>query len=85
MRVPDRFTHSIESWLPSLTTETYHFSLTPILYPKSPKCVFIGDIHADPRGFMTALYIAKVVDHHGQWIGDNTQIVLLGDVLDGKR
>lgn len=85
MHVPNRFTHLIESWLPSLTTETYNFPLTNISYPKQSKCIFIGDIHADPRGFMTALYISNLVDHRGIWTGGSACLVLLGDVLDGKR
>lgn len=85
MSVPDRFTHQIESWLSSLTTETYEFPLTKTEYGKQYNCVFVGDIHADPRGFMTALYIANMIDTYGRWIGNDGCLVLLGDVLDGKR
>ncbi len=69
MNVPERFTSSIASWLKNLTRSSYQFLPSPI-YNNSRRCfICIGDIHADPRGFTSALYISDCIDREGNWIG----------------
>ena len=85
MMVPPRFTQSIESWLQDLTTTTYFFRASPIQDPIIRTTVYIGDIHADPRGLITALYISHLINRWGRWKGGNQRVVLLGDVLDGAE
>lgn len=85
MEIPKQYTDSIESWLPSLTITTYPFKMSPIHDNRKCRTIFIGDVHADPRGLISALYISKMIDREGNWIGNADRIILLGDVLDGAN
>lgn len=57
---------------------------------KPPKSIFkgvkriiaIGDIHGDFDALLKALYIGKVIDMKGKWIGGDTHVVQVGDLLD---
>lgn len=83
LSVPPRFTDSIHTWLRelSLTTYTFEPSITHDMRKKRTVC--IGDIHADPRGFTSALFISSLITKKGEWIGGDTRVILNGDVLDG--
>ena len=83
LNVPTKFTNNISNWLSSLNTSTYSFKTSPIIDNSLIKNVCIGDIHADPRGFFSALLISNLVDIKGNWIGGATRVILQGDVLDG--
>lgn len=47
--------------------------------------IAIGDIHGDIDALLMALYVAKVIDIEGNWVGGNTTVVQLGDQIDRKR
>jgi len=49
------------------------------------RIVSIGDIHGDFKIFKRILYMCKVIDKRGNWIGGETYVIQLGDTLDGKR
>ena len=44
--------------------------------------VAIGDIHGDFLVLLGVLFLMNVIDVTGNWIGNNTIVVLCGDVLD---
>ena len=44
--------------------------------------VAIGDIHGDFNALLIALYKAEVIDLKGHWIGGDTKVVQVGDLLD---
>ncbi len=46
------------------------------------RLVAIGDVHGDFPAAMKALEIAGVMDNKGEWIGKNTVVVQVGDVMD---
>ena len=49
------------------------------------KVVVIGDLHGDIDGLLATLYVARLIDVGGNWIGGDTVIVQLGDQIDRKR
>lgn len=83
LTVPSRFTTGIETWLENLTISSYRFPFSPIIDNNKKNTICIGDIHADPRGLISALFIGKCINNIGQWIGNDTRVILLGDILDG--
>ena len=46
------------------------------------RVVAIGDIHGDLQAAEEALWLAGVMDGQGRWIGDDTVVVQVGDLLD---
>jgi uncharacterized protein YheU (UPF0270 family) len=46
------------------------------------RLIAIGDVHGDFPAMMKALEIAEVMDKNGQWIGKDSVVVQVGDVLD---
>lgn len=50
--------------------------------PSADRLVAIGDIHGDLQKARQALMVAQVMDENGQWIGGNTTVVQVGDLLD---
>lgn len=54
-KIPTRFLVDIEQWLLSLTYMTYSFDKSSVINTSLHKTVYFGDLHADPRGFITAL------------------------------
>ena len=46
------------------------------------RLVAIGDVHGDFPAAMKALEIAGVMNSKGEWIGKNTVVVQVGDVMD---
>ena len=83
--VPQRFLYNIDTWLSSLTPISYSFQISPTKHDTNMTTVCIGDVHADPRGFATALFISSCIDKEGNWIGRNKRVILQGDILDGKE
>jgi len=55
---------------------------TPIDIKNSQTVVGIGDIHADLLVLLGTLYLMGMIDLRGNWIGNNSIVVLCGDVLD---
>ena len=46
------------------------------------RLVAIGDVHGDFKQTMRALELGKVMDAEGRWIGGDTVLVQVGDILD---
>tara|TARA_B100001094_G_C18082037_1_gene745731 strand:- start:25 stop:948 length:924 start_codon:yes stop_codon:yes gene_type:complete len=51
--------------------------------PKKNRIIAIGDIHSDFLSLYECLLKSKVINKYGEWIGKNTYVVQLGDILDG--
>ena len=49
------------------------------------RVISIGDIHGDFTIFKRLLYMCKVIDISGNWIGGSTHVIQMGDTIDGKR
>lgn len=49
---------------------------------KGQKVVSIGDIHGDLLFWLTQLHTKGLIDTDGRWVGGNTIVVQLGDILD---
>jgi hypothetical protein len=49
------------------------------------RVISIGDIHGDFTIFKRLLYMCKVIDKGGHWIGGSTYVIQMGDTVDGKR
>ena len=45
----------------------------------------IGDLHGDYEALVKILKTTKIINDKLQWIGNDTYVVQLGDLLDGKR
>lgn len=67
------------------TPTEYHSTGPPAFVKAAGRIVAIGDIHGDLQKAIECLELAGVlgeVDGHATWIGGNTTVVQLGDVLD---
>lgn len=49
---------------------------------KVKRIIVIGDIHGDWRALSKALRLAKLTNSNGKWIGGQTHLVQVGDILD---
>jgi hypothetical protein len=54
------------------------------VYPPAEKIYAIGDIHGDFNAFVIVLKKAGLIDNNYHWIGGNTHVVQVGDILDRK-
>ena len=54
------------------------------IYPDYNKIIAIGDIHGDYNALLLVLIKAKIIDKDNKWIGGNTHVVQIGDILDRK-
>ena len=59
------------------------FNKIKYVLPKQKRIVAIGDIHSDFIALYKCLLKAKVINKNGEWIGKNTYVVQIGDILDG--
>uniref|UniRef100_A0A6C0IVC9 Calcineurin-like phosphoesterase domain-containing protein n=1 Tax=viral metagenome TaxID=1070528 RepID=A0A6C0IVC9_9ZZZZ len=55
---------------------------TEIKLKKNSRIIAIGDIHGDFYSLLHSLYKAKVINKNGNWIGKDTIVIQLGDLLD---
>ena len=53
-------------------------------YKNIEKIIAIGDIHGDLNAFKNCLKKAKLINNQDRWIGGNTHVVQVGDILDRK-
>ncbi|KAJ4977091.1 hypothetical protein NE237_002197 [Protea cynaroides] len=51
-------------------------------YPSPDRLIAIGDLHGDLHKFKESLSLARLTDGNDHWIGGNTTVVQVGDVLD---
>jgi hypothetical protein len=54
-------------------------------YYNNNKIIAIGDIHGDYYIFIKMLKISHIINDELEWIGKDTYVVQIGDILDGKR
>lgn len=54
-------------------------------YYNNNKIIAIGDIHGDYYIFIEILKLSNIINDELEWIGNNTYVVQIGDLLDGKR
>ncbi|KAF6162254.1 hypothetical protein GIB67_008383 [Kingdonia uniflora] len=66
---------------PNQTTETLIRPLQTT-YPSPDRLVAIGDLHGDLAKSKQALRLASLIDATDRWVGGNTTVVQVGDVLD---
>lgn len=62
-----------------VTEECYS---TPSVLPPCHRIIAIGDLHGDLTALIYALTRAGLIDENGKWIGNNSIVVQVGDVLD---
>ena len=55
------------------------------VYPEVSRIISIGDLHGDFNAMFKALRLGKVIDRKGNWIGGDTYVVQVGDILDCDR
>lgn len=53
--------------------------------PAVRRIIVIGDVHGDKEQFRKVLLLAKVIDEKDNWIGKDTVVVQLGDLIDSCR
>lgn len=53
-----------------------------VFFPATDRTVAIGDLHGDCQAFVRVLRLAKLIDQNGNWVGGDTTLVQIGDVLD---
>ena len=66
------------------STKCYH---TPdvIRLKKDQTLYVLGDLHGDFEVMWYALIAAELIDDRGNWIGGDSVLLQLGDMLDGRR
>ena len=72
-------TYEIRDFNNLITEECYS---TPSILPACNRIIAIGDLHGDLSALIYALTRAHLIDSNGKWIGCNTIVVQVGDVLD---
>ena len=55
------------------------------ILPPVKRIVVIGDVHGDLDEFKRNLRISNLIDTHDNWIGGDTVLVQLGDLIDSCR
>lgn len=53
--------------------------------PPVKRIIVIGDVHGDIDQFKKTLQLAKIIDTQDNWIGKDTILVQLGDLIDSCR
>jgi len=55
------------------------------ILPATERIIVIGDVHGDISQFKKTLQFAKLINDKDEWIGKNTILVQLGDLIDSCR
>lgn len=50
--------------------------------PAVPRIIVLGDIHGDWLALKSSLKLAGVTNHYNEWIGGQTHVVQVGDMVD---
>lgn len=50
--------------------------------PAVARMIIIGDIHGDWVALKSALKVAGITNHHNDWLGGDTHVVQVGDLID---
>lgn len=78
------FDKNIESYIKN----NFNFPMpdsVPSKFKAKKRIIAIGDIHGDFSALLHSLYIAKIIDLSGNWIGFDTIVIQMGDLIDKKR
>lgn len=78
------FKQNIDFYIKNNSNYPFPNPIPSILKPRK-RIIAVGDIHGDLSALIYSLYISKVVDKSGNWIGFNTVVVQMGDLIDKKR
>lgn len=54
-------------------------------YPNPPRIVAIGDLHGDLAAFAALCRESKLINTDGHWVGADSHLVLLGDLIGGHK
>jgi hypothetical protein len=49
------------------------------------RIIVIGDLHGDVDALKKCLEMSKLIDSNGNWIGGNTVLIQIGDIIDSMR
>eukprot|EP00960_Hanusia_phi_P029681 748099-Hanusia_phi.AAC.4 len=60
----------------------HHEGQLKTYYDRPRRIVALGDIHGDVRALATSLRMSDLIDERGNWVGKDSMLVQLGDVLD---
>ena len=52
--------------------------------PSVKRMIVIGDVHGDWGALKSALKVARITNHHNEWIGGDTHVIQVGDLIDRK-
>lgn len=63
----------------------YEIKSQPHILPAVKRIIVIGDIHGDWEMTQKSLKVAKLIDSEGNWIGQDTVVVQVGDQIDRCR
>ena len=55
------------------------------ILPETRRIIVVGDVHGDIDQFKKTLKLAKLIDNEDNWIGKDTVLVQLGDLIDSCR
>ena len=66
----------------SAAQQSHHPGLLKTYYDRPKRIIALGDIHGDVRALATSLHMSHLIDDRGNWIGKDSVLVQLGDVLD---
>ena len=69
--------------IPEFLSDHQSCNHTPGVLPKCRRIIAIGDLHGDFQAMQQALIRAKIIDIDNNWIGEDSIVVQVGDVLDG--
>lgn len=63
----------------------YDVDMMPSILPAVKRIIVIGDIHGDWNMSIKVLKLAKLIDNNNSWIGGDTVVVQVGDMVDRCR
>jgi hypothetical protein len=63
----------------------YNSDMMPSILPAVKRIIVIGDIHGDMNMTIKVLKLAKLIDKNNSWIGGETVVVQVGDMVDRCR
>lgn len=61
------------------------YNKLPSILPATRRIIVIGDIHGDYNELLNCLKISNLINEDGNWIGNDTVLVQVGDQIDSCR
>lgn len=74
-------------FLPQAPTSypTLHADGIPWSFPAPRRILAVGDLHGDFKALIRLLSESQFIDADGKWIGEDSHLVLIGDLMGGHR